>query len=419
MMNSIVNIVNVSNLLDGNIDGATNNMVEIGDKIFLLSPYNYTNYNIYTVKKVNKSKNRQLLNPDLIIYHKNCPDGTAAAWSVKKLGGGKCKSLPTPAGTDVDINEILTRKSIWYVDISPSYNFIIKLNDEISKITLENQPKITIIDHHETFNSTIKKLVSNNKLFNLKWLTIYYDNKRSGCQLTFDYINLYTDYNNMFNKTELNDIITTSNNLICVNEIIKDNDVKLLFDSRPWFINYIGERDLWCFDSLLNCKAINTSLYANCSGLYTYKYFDTLNIYKNNELIEYMKKITDQGLKIIEENDKIINKFSNSAKHMKYIDTNNTYNIWLIEVDQSGYQLRSEIGNFCTTKQFNDKTLPDFVVCALFTPENNIWRFACRGADKVNLSVFCAKFGGGGHPNASGFELPSNKHYNTIFNDIN
>ena len=387
------------------------------------------------------SANKCLTKPDLIIHHKNCPDGTSSAWVAKKLGGNRCKSVPTPAGVDVNIAEILVRNCIWYVDISPSYKFLIELHNEYLKGNFRGS--ITIIDHHESFKSTIEKLIDANELFNMEWLSIYYDNNRSGCQLTWDYTSLYcnkifTDkINILFTSDKLDNKLDNKLNnsdikikYIC--EKIKNNDVKLLFDNRPWFINYTGERDLWRFDTLPNCKEINTALYANCNGSYTYKYYDMLNSYKNNELIEYLKNITEQGVKIIEENDKIIKKFANMSKHMKYyetphiniskttqnteIDVNICYNIWLIELDSVGYQLRSEIGNYCMSKEFLDGTKPDFVVCATYLPDVNIWRFACRGADKVNLSVFCAKFGGGGHPNAAGFELPPGNHYNTIFN---
>ena len=413
------------------------------NKIFLSSFGNY-------------DKSGKLIKPDLIIHHKNCPDGTAAAWSAKKIGGSRCKSLPTAAGTNVDINDILTRKCIWYVDISPTLDFIHKLHDEYIRAALAGSPvkfpRITIIDHHESFKTTIQKLIDDSTIYNFSWLSIYYDNDRSGCQLAWDYINLYTtnptiplcqtDKEYRFKspnsniqlknqisfdvKIDPSDSSPYTNSQIYIDESIADNNnVKLLFDNRPWFINYTGERDLWRFNTLSDCKEINTALYANCGGAYTYKYYDTLNLYnqqKQDELSEYLEKLTNQGKEIIENNNKIINKSAENAKHLKFYDdatktttTTPTYNIWLVELDAVSYQLRSEIGNFCTSKLFDDGTEPDFAVCVQFIPDTNVWRFACRGADKVNLSHFCAKFGGGGHPNASGFELPPGKHYSTIF----
>lgn len=123
---------------------------------------------------------------DLIIYHRDCPDGFCAAFVAKKKYPeaelvGKTYGEPVPY-------ELVTKKDVLVVDFSWRLR---EENDELASSTRS----FRILDHHKTAQVTLK---------GAPYAT--FDMERSGAAITWD---------------------------------------ELFGGPRPWYVNYVQDRDLW------------------------------------------------------------------------------------------------------------------------------------------------------------------------------
>lgn len=294
---------------------------------------------------------------DICVYHSNCSDGISSAWCIQQKYPD-IAYIGMKAGKDIPNKYLFTynNKSIIFVDICPS-----KISLEY---LLENAKHITILDHHKTNKDFITKY-SNNKL------SVKFDMNLSGCQLSWNYI-----YPNI---------------------------------ERPWFIDYIADRDLWTF-KLPNSRLINMALfefdYINFKGLdKLYKKYNT-----ENEKEKFFENTLLPNIKIInEKNNKIIENTIQRASKAKITINDITYIIW-ISFSTLGI-LKSDLGNRLMNIEFNDDTEPDFVAVVEYNFPNDEWWYSLRSkSDKTDVSVIAKYFGGGGHPCASGFTLYENPH---------
>lgn len=146
-------------------------------------------------------------NFDIIIYHKNCPDGIGGLWTANHYKKGAVH-YPMFSGEVPHLDDI-KNKSILFVDVCPKPEFIIK--------NIKNVCHITILDHHKSS----KKMLEDILKYEYAKLEIIFDTKRSGAQITWDFF--FPD---------------------C---------------PRPFFIDYIGDKDLWKW-KLPFSKEINYAL---------------------------------------------------------------------------------------------------------------------------------------------------------------
>jgi oligoribonuclease NrnB/cAMP/cGMP phosphodiesterase (DHH superfamily) len=291
---------------------------------------------------------------DIVIYHSPCPDGTCSAWIVKNYYMNMNKEIefiPCQAGKEpTNELEYFTNKKIIFVDICPPYEYILKLS-QVAEF-------IQIIDHHKTnYEKFLNEEIPDNIYLN-------FDMNFSGCQLTWKY----------FNQSQ-----------------------------TPWFVQYIGDRDLWKF-SLPNTNEYFSGMFEenlmNLDGFQ--KMYENIN---NNEFIE---NILTKGKLAIEFRDKTIN---NVIKFNKIHCTYKHYNIWLYSTTKD---LMSDVGNKLMKYKFKDDTLPDFTVGWIYDVINDEFWISMRSLnEKEDVSEICKEFGGGGHRNASGCTIKSN--LNKIF----
>ena len=158
-------------------------------------------------------------------YHAGCPDGICAAWAILQTqkeepntkfhaikGHAEFKTIGIPAGCkEFNMNDYLG-KSIIFVDVCP---------DEKSLTTmLDCAESIHILDHHTTNEALITKYKAHPKLR----LSTIFDMERSGCQIAWDFV---TGWN--------------INLSLCKDPMSNSRDDQ----SRPWFINYVADRDLY------------------------------------------------------------------------------------------------------------------------------------------------------------------------------
>lgn len=289
------------------------------------------------------------INFNVIVYHDNCNDGICSLWCAYHYNN-KFTQIGIGAGKDLDLKTYnMKDKIIIFTDVCPSIESLIELSS-IAK-------HITVIDHHET-NLRKSEDTRLNSIPNIKMI---FDMKRSACMMTWDY----------FFEGE----------------------------KRPWFIEHVGDRDIWAQKLKYNTEIIKAI-----------DFFDFINakhLDRLDKLYEYdkdtLKKLIKFGKKIILITNKILNDESKYAKEATMVVNKKKYRIWVGTIKSD---LVSDFGNLLSTKKFNDNTNPDFVLVWNYIPTSDSWSISLRGSDNSpNLSKIAEVFGGGGHPKASGFKL--------------
>lgn len=287
---------------------------------------------------------------DAIIYHGPCSDGTGGLWCACYYKPIKtryaCKAGFNPIGNYTDMNVI-------FIDICPKIDYLIELV-KIAK-------NVVILDHHKSSKQMIDD--NNNVLKSITNLKIEFDMEKSGCQMAWDYF----------------------------------------FDDapRPFFIDYMGDRDLWTW-KLPNSKEIN-------AALWELGYIDSYNLDKMTELLDDVdtkfSNLKMIGELIVNTNKKQIDIGIANALETQFKIDDNIYKIWL--AGNINPILKSDLGNALCSKPFKDGSLPDFSACWQFDPKSNEWWISFRGVPSrsPDLSVLATKFNGGGHPMAAGITI--------------
>lgn len=291
-------------------------------------------------------------NFDVIIYHGPCSDGTGGLWCACHYKFIKtqfaCKAGANPTGD-------YSGKNVIFVDICPKIDYLLELV-KVAKY-------VVILDHHKSSEQMI--LDNADLLKSIKNLTIEFDMGRSGCQMAWDYF----------------------------------------FDGvcRPFFIDYIGDRDLWTW-KLDKSKEVNTALF-------DLGYIDSRNLDKMTGLLENswtkLEELKSLGKLIETGNKRQVDIGISNAVEAKIVVEDKTYRVWL--AGNINPILRSELGNALCSKQFKDGEMPDFSACWQYDPKSDEWWISLRGVPSrsPDLSVLSSKFGGGGHPMASGITIKS------------
>ncbi len=292
---------------------------------------------------------------DIVIFHgPSCPDGICSYYCAKKYLVEKFQGICCKAGEEPEGK--FKGKRILFVDLCPSLKFI-QTTSKIAK-------KITILDHHKTAydlyqeNSDILNSIDN--------LELEIDMERAGCQITWDYF--------------------------------------FPGRPRPWFIDYVADRDLWAW-KLPNSREINTALYEN-------EYFNIKHFTKLDELLDESEIVMENKKKELVTEGKLILKIqkrdldagiSNAYEAVFKVDSR-LFNVWLS--GNINPMLRSELGNILVSKTFKNGSKADFAAIWMYEPKLNEWWISLRGNDESpDLSVICKKLGGGGHRNAAGFSI--------------
>ncbi len=288
---------------------------------------------------------------DSIIYHNPCSDGIASAWVVKHFHTS-AELIPCLAGQNPQVDiEIFRNKNIIYVDLCPNNGY---LNQLISIVK-----HITILDHHITaYNSIDKELL---KASNINYI---FDNNMSGCMITWKYFSQ---------------------------------------DKIPWFLDYIGDRDLWLW-KLPYSREITTALYED--EHVTFKNLSKL--FDTPYTQEVFQKFVQRGTILFEIKEKQMKTYMKSALHCKY----QNYNIWLYTCTAD---IISDVGNALMDKTMKNGSKPDFTVGWRYNVVTHEYILSMRSlSHSVDVSDICKKLGGGGHRNAAGCTLPGS----TILRDF-
>lgn len=295
---------------------------------------------------------------DIIIFHNCCPDGIMGLWTAYNYNRDTNKlfeKIPMYAGKDPYGN--FNDKNVIFIDVCPSINFLL-VNQHLAK-------NITILDHHKSAYDTYQNNIETfDKIDNIKFI---FDMNRSGCQIAWDY----------FFKDEY----------------------------RPWFIDYIADRDLWTWQ-LHKSREINECIdFNNC--------FDQDDLTKIDKLLKIdPKDLINKGKIILKANKKIMQEELKNAHEAIFFIEEQKYRVW---VSTMNIKLKSDYGNILVNIKFTDNTKPDFAVIWSYDPKYDVWYVSLRGGDdSPDLSVISKKLGGGGHAKAAAFRLTNGKNLQSI-----
>lgn len=290
---------------------------------------------------LNKDLKQSFNLPDLLIYHGWCLDGVAAAWCFWCLDKTSAK-MKTHPGQFNEKPPDVTDKTVIFVDFAYDTDVLINM--------LKIAKSITVIDHHIS-----RKCLE--KIKDPKFI-LFYDEKRSGAQLAWDYIN----------GTEL------------TNELLASN--------RPWFINDVGDRDLWKWE-IEGSKASTRIMYAKKYHK-SIKAFDEVNTIPRENYVE-------KGLNYLEfdqaEIDKIVSAVANCVCK--------EYKVAVVECPSDKV---SEVGNtLCVLSDC------DFSAMYRYRIWSNDWVICLRSTKpEIDLpAIIKTHFGGkgGGHKGAASFSF--------------
>lgn len=283
---------------------------------------------------------------DVLVYHEKCSDGIASAWIVKKYSNNIGEILPCKAGSSIDVKKYYG-KTILFVDICPPW-------ENTSSLATNN--KLIIMDHHKSAKDGFDL---NGISPNIEFI---FDMNRSGCQIVWD---------NLFEGI------------------------------RPWFIDYIADRDLWKW-KLPDSKFINLALFHNREIN-----FEGLDKLMENKDEGLLNKLAEKGKMIDEIQTKEL-EFEESRSVVAKMCIGEV--VYIVKLGTIIPYLRSDLGNRLTKKMIVDekgvKRLPDFSAIWTYDISSSEWWISLRGHDtSPDLSVLSKKLGGGGHPKASGFTI--------------
>jgi len=259
---------------------------------------------------------------DLIIYHRDCPDGFCAAFVAKKRYPN-ADLLPRAYGEPLPLTEVRD-KDVLVVDFSWR-------TKEDNRALLEAARSFRILDHHKTAQET---------LANEPYAT--FDMNRSGATLTWD----------------------------------------ILFPNspRPWYVNYVEDRDLWKW-ALPRTREISAYTMALPHTIEGWSVLDTITADKAADLGEgalahvrhYVEKAVAQRLK------GVLNGHSVAIVNAQYMNI-------------------SEVGDvLCQHAEIG---------AGFFERGDGIMQFSLRSRGALDVSIIAKSFGGGGHKNAAGFQVP-------------
>lgn len=180
---------------------------------------------------------------DICIYHRNCQDGLASAYIVKRFNGNHhLKLFETNPGPQIDRKlPDVRNKTVAIVDIS---------FDRETMVELYNDAKFLVcLDHHKS---------SKIELDGLNYCI--FDMERAGCQLTWDYL--------------------------------------FPGEPRPDYIEYIAGRDMWDYDKR-NTSEFTVGLSRTLSSVKKdkdkFKYFDKFHNSNKKKVAALYKFYVDYG----------------------------------------------------------------------------------------------------------------------------
>lgn len=267
------------------------------------------------------------MKPTLVIYHKDCPDGFAAAWAAWRKFGSRAEYIGMePRG----VPKVPFRNRTVYVVDNSFGKKDVKRIERVAR-------RLVVIDHHESSASDVRSAKEH-----------VFDLAHSGAVLAWRYFHPGAP--------------------------------------MPRLLNYVEDVDLWRF-KLPNVHAITNAVYME-----PFMFAKWSRIARALETAKGRATFIMKGNVVRAYKDELVMKVIEKAEPVRFAG----YTV--LAVNSSLKQLTSNVGHeLCLRKQ------PFGIVWYVERGELHV---SLRAEDKVDTSKIAAKYGGGGHPNSSGFSAP-------------
>lgn len=325
---------------------------------------------------------------ELVFYHGNCLDGVSAAYCHQQYGGKAVTKYIPMAHNEINITAIQQKlsnvdlsqvKKVYVLDFNldkDCYQYLLNANSDI---------KIVVLDHHKTAKEEIEKMHGHSE-FAGKNIQFYFNLKYSGAVLSYLYFKLY------FKKLE---------------DFPKDEEVLdyVVQTQVPTWIKMVHDRDLWQWKHK-NTKFFTTALFSKISGS------SEANA-NNNKVpaeLKAMCKINPSKAESVEnliaDGKVMVEQYENQIQSI--MDERGYFEaeLDLLGVGTKGYAVNannlfsSELGSKLCRLDDEHK----YAITFAFVEKNRV-KCSIRSTDDYDCSVIAKHFGGGGHPQASGFSL--------------
>lgn len=284
-----------------------------------------------------------MINFDMVIYHGNCPDGFTSAWVFKH----NYRLIETIAYTYGQPPPNVKNKVVAIVDFS--------FDKETTLQMISDSKYLVVLDHHLTAKENLKDII----IDPLKG-EIIFDMNRAGAQIAWDYLHPSQTTN------------------------------------RPWFIEYVADRDLW-LHMLPRTKEISFALHFD--GYFNN--FTKIETLFNTNKETNMDLLIARGETLLCCKDLEVNQAANMATLTELKTSISIYNV---RITTAHRMYVSDVGNL-VANLFNDC---DFAAIYWYDPSTKKCSVSFRASDDstINLSdVMRGLPNAGGHPKAAAFSF--------------
>lgn len=285
----------------------------------------------------------------LIIYHASCADGFGAAFAAWLKFGDEADYLPLKYGFDPSTLPSVVDRDVYIVDFS--------VPQDVWNTLCVSCSKVVLLDHHKTAFEAYCSFIPESGIYHFKNSVseIFLDNNRSGALLTFQYF--------------------------------------FPLEPVPMLFTYLDDYDRWQF-KIASTKAFNKGLWSIAP--WTFRQWEKLTL-NNTSLSDCIH----DGILLLAEHNRQVEACVKAATMgcTIYVDGIAQHGL----AANTAANLVSDVGHTLAT-QSNTYALMWTV------NKNGLKRVSCslRSNGDYDVSAIAKHFGGGGHKNAAGFEVPFN-----------
>lgn len=295
--------------------------------------------------------------PDVCVYHGGCDDGFGAAWAVWMRWGNEVQYVPgSYSGTKWPR---LHGKNVLFVDFSLKRAQMVELAN--GGITGDVPNSIVVLDHHKTAEaelsdwSAAKLRRDDVPLLAAKAFTetgyavvAQFDMAKSGARLAWEFVHPGRDV--------------------------------------PGLIRHVEDRDLWRF-AIEGTAEVSAALRSYPHDFETW-----------TRLAGDVGALRKEGEALLRAHSKVV---SQCCEHA-YTDLVSDYRVPMVNVP---YHYASD----CANQLLKDNPEAPFAAAWFLRGDGQV-QFSLRSEDgRVDVSEVAKRYGGGGHRNAAGFNIPAGK----------
>jgi len=310
----------------------------------------------------------------LVIYHANCADGFGAAFAAWTKLGDEAEYLPCQHGTDYSLSENtfeFNGREIYILDFS--------FSKSIMEMLFVGVKRVVWLDHHKTafemwcggipdkgWLSELRNCTPDNLHGNIE---IHLDNGRSGAMIAWEYFHPGTEV--------------------------------------PMLIKHIDDYDRWQF-KIEGTKAFNKALWSYAP--WSFEQWEGL--VENEYDPETMHVQYVIGNAILRAHDQNVQSVVKGAARKCSVVVHGTELIAGCLGEYTEHSTFSGLGANCPPHLTSDvghelaNQSGTFGLCWTLSQEDFVAKCSLRSNGDYDVSAIAKSFGGGGHRNAAGFEVP-------------